>query len=150
MIQACLSLSDSHYPDDCGDVNGSLKERLRRKFCVFGRKVASLENFCFFKLQERLREKIEAENEAKAEIQRTMSRAMAEAQIWKAKYTTEAVARIEDLENARSKLLVRKISGTISSCIGTFVYESRNFVIRVIFPKLRQTLICFLIQGEDR
>jgi len=37
-----------------------------------------------------------------------MSRAMAEAQIWKAKYTTEAVARIEDLENARSKLLVRK------------------------------------------
>ena len=48
----------------------------------------------------------EAENEAKGEIQRTMSRAMAEAQIWKAKYTTEAVARIEDLENARSKLLV--------------------------------------------
>jgi hypothetical protein len=35
-----------------------------------------------------------------------MSRAMAEAQIWKAKYTTEAVARIEDLENARGKLLV--------------------------------------------
>ena len=60
-----------------------------------------------FLLQERLREKIEAENEAKAEIQRTMSRAMAEAQIWKAKYTTEAVARIEDLENARSKLLVK-------------------------------------------
>ena len=57
-------------------------------------------------LQERLREKIEAENEAKGEIQRTMSRAMAEAQIWKAKYTTEAVARIEDLENARAKLLV--------------------------------------------
>jgi hypothetical protein len=53
-----------------------------------------------------LREKIEAENEAKGEIQRTMSRAMAEAQIWKAKYTTEAVARIEDLENARGKLLV--------------------------------------------
>ena len=60
----------------------------------------------FVCLQERLREKIEAENEAKGEIQRTMSRAMAEAQIWKAKYTTEAVARIEDLENARSKLLV--------------------------------------------
>ncbi len=56
-----------------------------------------------------MREKIEAENEAKGEIQRTMSRAMAEAQIWKAKYTTEAVARIEDLENARAKLLVKML-----------------------------------------
>ena len=82
----------------------------------------------FVCLQERLREKIEAENEAKGEIQRTMSRAMAEAQIWKAKYTTEAVARIEDLENARSKLLVILIKrqdwqGTVvlwsnGSCIG--------------------------------
>ena len=35
-----------------------------------------------------------------------MSRALAEAQVWKAKYTTEAVTRIEDLENARGKLLV--------------------------------------------
>ena len=55
---------------------------------------------------ERLRERIEAENEAKAEIQKAMSRALAEAQIWKSKYTTEACARIEDLENARAKLLV--------------------------------------------
>ncbi len=59
-----------------------------------------------------MREKIEAENEAKGEIQRTMSRAMAEAQIWKAKYTTEAVARIEDLENARAKLLVTIVVAT--------------------------------------
>ena len=57
---------------------------------------------------ERLRERIEAENEAKAEIQKAMSRALAEAQIWKSKYTTEACARIEDLENARAKLLVNK------------------------------------------
>ena len=57
---------------------------------------------------ERLRERIEAENEAKAEIQKAMSRALAEAQIWKSKYTTEACARIEDLENARAKLLVSK------------------------------------------
>ena len=47
---------------------------------------------------ERLKEKIEAENEAKAEIQKCMSRALAESQIWKSKYTTEACARIEDLE----------------------------------------------------
>jgi hypothetical protein len=37
-----------------------------------------------------------------------MARALAEAQIWKSKFTTEAVARIEDLENARAKLIVRK------------------------------------------
>ena len=55
---------------------------------------------------ERMRELIEAENEAKAEIQKAMSRALAEAQIWKSKYSTEACARIEDLENARAKLLV--------------------------------------------
>ena len=53
-----------------------------------------------------MRELIEAENEAKAEIQKAMSRALAEAQIWKSKYSTEACARIEDLENARAKLLV--------------------------------------------
>lgn len=57
---------------------------------------------------ERLKERIEAENEAKAEIQKAMSRALGEAQIWKSKYTTEACARIEDLENARAKLLVKK------------------------------------------
>ena len=55
---------------------------------------------------ERMKEKIEVENEAKAEIQKAMSKALAEAQIWKSKYTTEACARIEDLENAKAKLLV--------------------------------------------
>ncbi len=69
---------------------------------------------------ERLKEKIEAENEAKAEIQKAMSRALAEAQIWKSKYTTEACARIEDLENARAKLLVSSTSKTIHH---TTMYE---------------------------
>ena len=55
---------------------------------------------------ERLREKLEMENEAKAEIQKAMSKALAETQIWKSKFNTEALARIEDLENARGKLLV--------------------------------------------
>ncbi len=39
-------------------------------------------------------------------MQKAMARAAAEAQIWKSKFTTEAVARIEDLENARTKLMV--------------------------------------------
>lgn len=56
---------------------------------------------------ERLRERLEAENDAKAEIQKQMSRALGETQIWKAKFTSEAMPRIEDLENARTKLLVK-------------------------------------------
>jgi len=64
---------------------------------------------------ETIREKIEEENIAKGEIQKTFSKAIAEAQIWKSKYTTEALARIEDLENARSKLLAR--IGEAEECI---------------------------------
>ena len=56
---------------------------------------------------EKLRERIEEENSAKADIQRSLSRNVAESQIWKSKYSTEAVARIEDLENAKSKLVAR-------------------------------------------
>ncbi|XP_059088113.1 myosin heavy chain, muscle-like isoform X2 [Tigriopus californicus] len=56
---------------------------------------------------ESIREKIDLENEAKAEIQKAMARASAEAQVWKGKFTTEALARIDDLDNARAKLLAR-------------------------------------------
>ena len=57
---------------------------------------------------ENLREKIEEENAAKAEIHRQLSKAIAEGQIWKSRYTTEAVPRLEDLENARAKLMVSR------------------------------------------
>ena len=56
---------------------------------------------------EKLRDRIEEENAAKADIQRTLSRNVAETQIWKSRYSTEAVAKIEDLENAKSKLVAR-------------------------------------------
>ena len=56
---------------------------------------------------EKMRDRIEEENAAKADIQRSLSRNVAEAQIWKSKYSTEAMARIEDLENAKCKLVAR-------------------------------------------
>ena len=56
---------------------------------------------------ENLRERIEEENQVKGDIQRQLSKAVAEAQIWKSRFTTEASARIEDLENARTKLMAR-------------------------------------------
>ena len=70
---------------------------------------------------ERMKEKIEVENEAKAEIQKAMSKALAEAQIWKSKYTTEACARIEDLENAKAKLLVCKLQKLLFLSKKTFM-----------------------------
>jgi len=56
---------------------------------------------------EKLRDKIEEENAAKADIQRMLNKNVAEAQIWKSKYSTEALAKIEDLENAKTKLVAR-------------------------------------------
>ena len=37
-----------------------------------------------------------------------MARAQAESQVWKGKFGTEAMPRIDDLDNARSKLMVRR------------------------------------------
>merc|ERR1719348_1222822 len=56
---------------------------------------------------EKLRDRIEEETGAKADIQRALNRNVAETQIWKSKYTTEALAKIEDLENAKCKLVAR-------------------------------------------
>jgi myosin heavy chain 6/7 len=56
---------------------------------------------------ENLRERIEEENAHKGEYQRQLSKFIADAQIWKSKFTTEALARIEDLENAKAKILAR-------------------------------------------
>ncbi|OXA50729.1 myosin heavy chain, muscle [Folsomia candida] len=54
-----------------------------------------------------LREQLDEEAEAKSEIQKQLSRANAEAQLWRTKYENEGVARIEELEEAKRKLLAR-------------------------------------------
>jgi hypothetical protein len=48
-----------------------------------------------------MREQIEEEAEAKADFQRQLSKANAEAQMWRAKYESEGVARAEELEEAK-------------------------------------------------
>ena len=73
----------------------------REKASLVG-KLKALENDI-----ETMREKIEEENSIKADYQRQLSKATAETQIWKSKFSTEAMARIDDLENARSKLTAR-------------------------------------------
>lgn len=51
-----------------------------------------------------LREQLEEEQEAKADLQRQLSKVNAELQMWKAKYESEGLARLEELEESRRKL----------------------------------------------
>ena len=48
-----------------------------------------------------LREQLEEEQEAKAELQKALSKANSQVVQWRAKYETEAVMRIEELEEAK-------------------------------------------------
>lgn len=48
-----------------------------------------------------LRESVEEEQEAKADFQRQLSKANAEAQLWRSKYESEGLARLEELEEAK-------------------------------------------------
>ena len=48
-----------------------------------------------------LREQLEEEMESKAELQRELSKANGQVVQWRAKYETDAVLRIEELEDAK-------------------------------------------------
>merc|ERR1711915_315313 len=54
-----------------------------------------------------LREKLDEEADAKGDIHRQLSKANAEAQMYRAKYESEGVARAEELDAARQKLQAR-------------------------------------------
>ncbi|XP_042212123.1 myosin heavy chain, muscle-like isoform X2 [Homarus americanus] len=54
-----------------------------------------------------LREQLDEEAEGKADVQRQLSKANAEAQMWRAKYESEGIARAEEIEVARAKLAGR-------------------------------------------
>lgn len=53
---------------------------------------------------ETLREQIDEEQEAKADLQRQLSKANAEVQLWRSKYESEGLARLEELEENKRKL----------------------------------------------
>ncbi|CAL4063538.1 unnamed protein product [Meganyctiphanes norvegica] len=54
-----------------------------------------------------LREQLDEESEGKADVHRQLSRANAEAQMYRAKYEAEGIARVEELEASRQKLAGR-------------------------------------------
>merc|ERR1719449_131444 len=53
---------------------------------------------------ENLREKIENEAMRKSDALKALSKAQAEIQLWKSRFETEGLGRIEELESARNKL----------------------------------------------
>ncbi|XP_003747771.1 myosin heavy chain, muscle [Galendromus occidentalis] len=54
-----------------------------------------------------IREALEEEQEAKADLQRQLSKSNAEAQLWRGKYESEGLARLEELEESKRKLQIK-------------------------------------------
>merc|ERR1719209_2916922 len=60
---------------------------------------------------ENLREKLENENARKGDTLKALSKAQAEIQLWKSRYETEGMGRVEELEAARNKLQAKIVEG---------------------------------------
>ncbi|TRY68424.1 hypothetical protein TCAL_07485 [Tigriopus californicus] len=56
---------------------------------------------------ETIRQRCEEESERKSDLLKGLSKAQAEAQLWKSKYETEGLSRIDDLESGKGKLQAR-------------------------------------------
>merc|ERR1712062_954636 len=56
---------------------------------------------------ENLRERIEEESEKKSDALKALSKAQAEIQLWRSKFETEGLGRIDELEGGKQKLSAR-------------------------------------------
>merc|ERR1712038_736229 len=56
---------------------------------------------------ENLRERIEQESESKSDALKALSKAQAESQLWRSKYETEGLGRIDELDGSKAKLSAR-------------------------------------------
>merc|ERR1712165_52810 len=56
---------------------------------------------------ENIRDKIEQESEAKSDTLKALSKAQAESQLWRSKYETEGLGRIDELDGSKAKLSAR-------------------------------------------
>ena len=54
-----------------------------------------------------MRERIEDESEKKSDALKALSKASAEIQLWKSKFETDGLARIEELDGSKQKLTAR-------------------------------------------
>ena len=56
---------------------------------------------------EKLKDRIEEESEKKSDALKALSKAQAEIQLWKSKFETDALGRIDELDSSRQKLNAR-------------------------------------------
>ena len=56
---------------------------------------------------ENLRERIEEESEKKSDALKALSKAQAELQLWRSKYDTDGLGRVEELEGSKHKIAAR-------------------------------------------
>ena len=56
---------------------------------------------------ESMKERIEDEHQRKSDALKALSKAQAEIQLWRSRYETEGMGRLDDLETSRAKLLTR-------------------------------------------
>ena len=63
--------------------------------------------FCLYLQLEGLRDRIENESEKKQDALKALSKAQAEIQVWKSKFETEGMGRIDELESGKQKLNAR-------------------------------------------
>ena len=58
---------------------------------------------------ENLRERIEEESEKKSDALKALSKASAEIQLWRSKFETEGLGRVEELEGSKAKISARVV-----------------------------------------
>merc|ERR1719427_2073585 len=76
---------------------------------------------------ENLREKLENENARKSDTLKALSKAQAEIQLWKSRYETEGMGRVEELEAARNKLQAKIVeSGELVHVLTTKVSNAEK------------------------
>merc|ERR1712141_646177 len=56
---------------------------------------------------ENLRDRIEEESEKKSDGLKALSKAQAEVQLWRSKYETEGLGRVDELEGSKAKIMAR-------------------------------------------
>ena len=54
-----------------------------------------------------MRERIEEESEKKSDALKALSKAQAELQLWRSKYDTDGLGRVEELEGSKQKIAAR-------------------------------------------
>uniref|UniRef100_A0A674PLE3 Myosin, heavy chain 6, cardiac muscle, alpha n=1 Tax=Takifugu rubripes TaxID=31033 RepID=A0A674PLE3_TAKRU len=96
-----LTRAKMSYNQQVEDLRRQLEEEVKAKNAL-AHAVQSARHDC-----DLLREQFEEEQEAKAELQRALSKSNTEVSTWRTKYESDGIQRMEELEEAKKKLVQR-------------------------------------------